>query len=81
MYTSVVFYRANVKFGSLESFFRGRSTYDLDLCRLLALRMICFFGEEDLEGTFPAGDAFDDGIEGLILREFLFRFIGAFLGY
>ena len=68
------------------SFFSDRSIDDLDLCMPLALRMRSLFGvggfEEGLVDFFPAGEGFDDGIEGAIVAMlFLFRFIGALLGY
>ena len=59
----------------------GNSTDDLDFCILLALRSSGFIGVVGLEGIFPAGDGFDDGIDGLILMLTLFRFIGACLNY
>ena len=93
IYTSDVFWRIRAKFGSLLSFFKGSSTNDLDLTKLVALRRRCFYGVPGLDGilpagvpgldgTFPAGDGdAEDGMDGLILMSFLFRFMGACLNY
>ena len=65
----------------MESLLIGNSIDDLDFCKLLALRRSGFIGVAGLEGILPAGDGFDDGMDGLISMLTFFRFIGACLNY